>query len=154
QQLAFRASEIPVSLVLTNQASDFEPKWVNTIKACLGAHFSHLRINALSRPEAEELVRYLENDPERQLKILQFSGGNPFFMESYAKHKNSFDSAPEPVVAAAVSMLSKLPQNIRDVLKVLSVFRGPVQVKILAALCGTCTSDLEPHLNATSCLGV
>jgi DNA-binding NtrC family response regulator/tetratricopeptide (TPR) repeat protein len=154
KQLAFRASETPLTLVLTRQPSEIEPEWLDTIAECLGANFLRRCLPVLSESESESLVRFLAIDRERQVSALQFSAGNPLFIVNYAKYKSSRDGVPSAVVAAATSMLSKLTKYMRAVLQVLSVFRKPVHVVIVARLCQKSVSDLQTTLDAALRMGL
>jgi transcriptional regulator with GAF, ATPase, and Fis domain/tetratricopeptide (TPR) repeat protein len=153
-QLALRASEIPLTVVLTHRTSEHEPKWIDAMAACLGAGFSRLRLTGLSQQDSEKLVQFLENDRERQLNILHYSAGNPLFIEEYAKNRGSSESGTERIAKAASSMLSSLTTDTRSVLQVLSALQDAVYVKTLATLCEKQVPEVEARLHAAERLGL
>src|SRR5262249_16368603 len=153
-RIAFRASEIPLTLVLTRRTTGLEPKWIDTMAACLGVGFSRLRLAALSSQDSEKLVQFLETDRERQLSVLQFSAGNPLFIEAYAKWRGSSSSGSERVANTALSMLSSLATGTRRTLQVLSVMQNAVHVKTLSTLCEKQLPEVEVHLQEGVRLGL
>src|SRR5262245_1680961 len=153
-RLAVRASELPLTLLLTRRTTGFEPKCIDTLAACLGADFSRLRLGALSPHDSEKLVQFLENDRERQLTILQFSAGNPLFIEAYSKWRGSSSSVSERVANTALSMLSSVTTGTRGTLQVLSVLQNAVYVKTLATLCEKQVPELEVCLQEAVRLGL
>src|SRR5215831_3910697 len=153
-RLAVRASELPLTLLLTRRTTGFEPKCIDAVAACLGAGFSRLRLGALSPQDSEKLVQFLENDRERQLTVLQFSAGNPRFIEAYSKWRGSLASGSERVANTALSMLSSVTTGTRGTLQVLSVLQNAVYVKTLATLCEKQVPEVEVCLQEAVRLGL
>src|SRR5262249_24570564 len=118
-QLELRASEVPLTLVLTRQRGQTEPNWMSVIKDCVTFDFLRLQLPPLSSLDAEKLVRFLESDRDRQQDVVKLSGGNPLLIHEYVKYKDPFDSAPAPIADAAVSMISPLTTDTRRVLQIL-----------------------------------
>src|SRR5262249_31547627 len=145
-QLALRASEVPLTLVLTRQPGQTEPNWMAVIKDCVTFDFLRLQLPPLSSLDTEKLVRFLGHDRDRQLDVVKLSGGNPLLIHEYVKYRHPFDS--EEIAHAAASMISPLTTDTRRVLQVLSIFRNAINIEILARLCEQQPSDLEPHLHS------
>src|SRR5439155_15685633 len=146
EQIAFRAFELPLRLVLTKEPTELEPKWLDTFTASLGPNFLRVRLSPFSEQESETLVQFLENKRERQLSVLQLSAGNPLFIERCLNSPN-LDSAPESLAEAATSMLAKLTKDTCAVLQVLSVFRKAVYVTVLVTMYHECHIELETRLD-------
>ncbi len=151
EQLAFRASEIPLTLLLTRRPDGHEPSWVRTLDACLGTDILRFHVPILSPEDAEKLVSYLENDRERQRTVLELSAGNPLFIQKYVR---SLDLLAPEIKEVTNGMLAKLDKRTRYVLQVLSVFRNSVGIDLVTSLCNTSALEVQTKLDPAVRLGL
>jgi len=151
EQLTFRRHELPLTLVLTRRPSEVEARWMQTLTESFGADFLRLRLPPLSEIESDLMVQRLETDEERQAYIKECSDGNPLFLENYATWRGT---APNQVANASKAMLSGVTSDTRALLKVLSVFRKPVEITVLAALCEKSLQIVNSKLDTASNLGL
>jgi DNA-binding NtrC family response regulator/tetratricopeptide (TPR) repeat protein len=155
EQLAFRASDVPLTLLLLGRPVEVQPKWTNTFARCLPkTNFHLLRLPPLSGEESKSLVEFLEIDCQIQSNILNLAGGNPLFICEYAYRKESLDAEPPLLAQAASAMLSSFSQDRRDLLEVLSVLAKPITIELLASLSGRTSSHLYDQLDIAARLGL
>src|SRR5262249_50110780 len=115
EQLALRAREIPLTVVLTNQAGQGTSSWIEMFEDCLGEDFVRFFLLPLSEPESKQLVDFLEAEPERRDRVLKASAGNPFFIQEYSKsRKENID--PAAILMTTRLTLSNLSNELRSVL--------------------------------------
>src|SRR5207244_4508248 len=81
------------------------------------------------------------------------SNYHPLFLQSRVQCLERLEPTPA-IVEAAKSMLSTITANTRSVLKILSIFFAPVDVTVLARLCGQDPSDIKERLTESSRLGL
>jgi tetratricopeptide (TPR) repeat protein len=154
EQLAFRAVDLPLTLLVASRPAEVEPKWVTTVVRCLGRDFHFFRLPSLSEEQSQTLAKFFETDSEKKDKVLTLAAGNPLFISAFASSKQPLDLEPSSVTEAAATLLSCLSKDTRCLLDVLSVIQRPLCVNLLQSLCRTTTTKLERWLATAIRVGI
>jgi DNA-binding NtrC family response regulator/tetratricopeptide (TPR) repeat protein len=154
EQLAFRASDVPVTLLLTTRPTKSRPKWLRTFVACLDRNFYQFHMPPLTADESEQLAQFVLTERER-LQALHFSAGNPLMIQQYAKAtRNSSHVKPQLFSDIVSQMLSAATRPVVNILQILSIFEDSVDFGTLAFMCDISVSELQNHLSAAGRIGL
>jgi DNA-binding NtrC family response regulator/tetratricopeptide (TPR) repeat protein len=149
--MVFRASDLPLSLVLTATSTEVDMKLSEMIRCCLNSDFFRVFVPLLSYEESQKLLQILHRNRQRQNDVFSLTGGHPVFIEGSA---DPFNDERMSVRQLATAMMNKLTKATRSFLQTLSVFREPISVDVLVELCGTNATDVNDKIKITSRLGL
>ena len=132
RQLAYRAQEISIRLVLTRRNDCLECPIYSTLDACLGDKLLKVFLGPLRPADSLILVDYFETNRRAQSKIVESSSGNPLFIREFAKQRITDSKVlPQAVDAALKCMVSGLSRPTQSVLQIMSIFDKPISAEII-----------------------
>jgi tetratricopeptide (TPR) repeat protein len=150
EQLSFRAAELPLTLLLSERGSKSEPKLLAILKR-LSDRLRRIRIPPLAAAETQQLKRYLETSAKQIPDLQQLSGGNPLFIEDYARC-NFADSDRRN--EALTWMLSQISKDAQGLVEALAIVRRPIDLKTVAKITVQDLPSLEAPLSDLADLGI
>ncbi|PYR97087.1 MAG: hypothetical protein DMG16_25830 [Acidobacteria bacterium] len=153
EQLSFRAVEAPMCLVITSRDVRSDLKLSAMFNDCLGEEFHRIRLLPLTPGESQELTHYFDIGTERSADLLQVSGGNPLFIEEYAK--STPKSLNNDRTNTALDWMSaQITKQTKAVAEVLSLLRKPIELQVIAKILGRNIPDLEQQVSAIEDVGL
>src|SRR5439155_5627858 len=85
EHLFFRAPEVPLTLILTRRPNESACVLFESASNCLHHHFNYIHLEGLENIYSATLLQYFEPAELTRDDILDFSAGNPLFIEEYSK---------------------------------------------------------------------
>jgi DNA-binding CsgD family transcriptional regulator len=130
--LGRRIGDLHGLIVLTYRDSDVDPD--HPLRQILGEmpadSIARLRLEPLSADSIAELV----GDDLDVTEILAVTGGNPLFVSEVAAH--GLDGIPESIQDAVLARAARLSRDAREVLDVVAVSPGGLEVPVVEKLLG------------------
>jgi transcriptional regulator with GAF, ATPase, and Fis domain/serine/threonine protein kinase/tetratricopeptide (TPR) repeat protein len=155
EQLAFRASEVPLTLVLTRRPDAHLFKLGKVLAESLAGDFTRIRLRSLTAGESHTLATFLTGSADRQKLAVEMSAGNPRFLHEYAQSAEDSSSKLSTALNEAMSdLISKLDERLRPVAESLSLFEKAIELETLGKLCALDRSDLDARLLDLESLGL
>ena len=154
EQLAFRAAEIPLSVVLTCRGRRSILKLCRLIEDCIAEDFRQIRLLPLSAGESQCLLGSVEKSVERQKDLIPLAGGNPLLLEEYARSFANKSVPTKRIKEALDWMRSEIPKQSKSVVEALSLVRKPAEMQTVAYISERSILELQQQLNALEAIGV
>ncbi len=153
-QLVLRATEMPMTLILTCRPPEPGAQFLDLLRTCLNDDFIRLNVSPLNPSEARLLCSYFQDDLTQQEVVLRLAGNSPLFIEEYAKSRaKSLGQLTNPVQAALDWMLSRIDESARDCFAALSLARKPLDLGELSRVAALSISSVQDQLAKFTSLG-
>lgn len=108
-----------------------------------------IRLQPLERDEVRRLARRLAASalaPDAEARLLDLSGGNPFFIEELLRAGADLDATPPTLRLAIAHRLERLPAEVRTLLEAGSVFGRTFSTERVAAVTGLPGANVKAEL--------
>jgi len=152
EQLSFRATEAPMCIVITSRSGRLDLQLSTMLSDCLGEEFHRIRLLSQTPGESQELAQHFRTCTDGFNDLFQISGGNPLFIEEYAKTPKSLTN--DRTAAVLDWMTAQITKEARTVAEVLCLVRKPIELEMIAKTLGQDISDLQQQVDAIEKIGL